>query len=138
LLGSVQFGDAAVIADLEAGIGTLTRLGERGVDAVCVVVEPTPKSIEVGARAAALAREKALGEVTVVANRVRDDGDVALVQQAFPGLPVVPVPDDPAIVEAERHGVAPLDSAPDAPAVRALADLAERLLDGRARTGRAS
>ncbi len=117
-----------VIADLEAGIGTLTRLGDQRVDAVLVVVEPTPKSLEVGSRAAQLARERSIGRVIVVASRVRDDVDLATVQAAFPGYEVVPVPDDPAIVRAERQGVAPLDVAPEAPAVRALVDLAESLL----------
>ncbi len=53
MLSSVDFGDTIVLADCEAGIGTLTRLGETPVDVVLVVVEPTPKSLEVGARAAA-------------------------------------------------------------------------------------
>ena len=117
-----------VIADLEAGLGTLSRLGEKKVDAVVLVVEPTPKSIEVATRAAALAREKSLGRLVVVANRVRDAGDLAAVRAAFPDDQVVGVPDDPAIVEAERRGLAPLDVAPGAPAVRALAELAETLV----------
>ena len=117
-----------MIADLEAGIGTLTRLGDRGVDAVLVVVEPTPKSLEVGARAADLARHKSLGRVVVVASRVRGDDDLAAVKAAFPGYDVVPVPDDPAIMEADREGVAPLDATPDSPAVRRLVELAESLL----------
>jgi MinD-like ATPase involved in chromosome partitioning or flagellar assembly len=66
--------------------------------------------------------------VVVTANRVRDDQDAARVREAFPGLDVVLVPDDPAVVAAERTGLAPLDAAPDAPAVRALVALAERLL----------
>jgi CO dehydrogenase maturation factor len=128
LLGSVEFNDVVVIADLEAGLGTLSRLGERKVDAVVLVVEPTPKSIEVATRAAALAREKSLGRLLVVANRVGDAGDLAAVRAAFPDDRVVGVPDDPAIVEAERRGLAPLDVAPGAPAVRALTDLAETLV----------
>ena len=128
MLGSVDFKEVTVIADLEAGIGTLTRLGDQRVDAVLVVVEPTPKSIEVGTRAAELAREKSLGRVVVVASRVRGDADLATVQAAFPGYDIVAVPDDAAIVRAERQGVAPLDTAPDAPAVRALVELAESLL----------
>ena len=128
MLGSVDFGDVTVIADLEAGIGTLTRLSEQRVDAVLVVVEPTPKSIEVGIRAADLAREKALGRVIVVASRIRNEGDLAVVAKAFPDHEVVPIPDDPAIVKADREGVAPLDTAPEAPAVRALVELAEGLL----------
>jgi CO dehydrogenase maturation factor len=128
LLGSVEFNDVVVIADLEAGIGTLSRLGDRKVDAVVLVVEPTPKSIEVATRAAALAREKSLGWLVVVANRVGDVGDLAAVRAAFPDDRVVGVPDDPAIVEADRQGLAPLDLSPGAPAVRALAELADTLL----------
>ncbi len=117
-----------MLADLEAGIGTLTRLQEAGVDAVLIVVEPTPKSLEVGSRALGLVREKGFGRVVVVANRVRHGADLATVQAAFPGIEVVAVPDDPAIVEADREGVAPLDLTPEAPAVLALVGLAESLL----------
>lgn len=63
---------------------------------------------------------------------MRDDDDAARVRAAFPGLDPVLVPDDPAIVAAERQGLAPLDAAPDAPAVLALVGLAESLLPGRA------
>lgn len=128
MLGSVDFEDATVIADMEAGIGTLTRLGDQRVDAVLVVVEPTAKSLEVGQRAAALAVEKSLGRVIVVASRIRHDADLEMVTALFAGYEVVPIPDDPAIVAADRAGVAPLDVAPDAPAVRALCELARGLL----------
>ncbi|MGI8535520.1 MAG: hypothetical protein ACR2K2_03300 [Mycobacteriales bacterium] len=64
----------------------------------------------------------------VTANRVHDDEDAARVRAAFPGIDVVLVPDDPAIIDAERRGLAPLDAAPDAPGVRALVGLAEGLL----------
>ncbi len=128
MLGSVTFEDQAVIADLEAGIGTLTRMEDKGVDTVLVVVEPTMKSVEVGARAAALVREKMLGRMLIVANRVRGEDDLATVRAKFPGEDIVAIPDDAAIVEAERRGVAPLDSAPNAPAVQALVALAERLV----------
>ncbi|MDP8991849.1 MAG: hypothetical protein M3N31_02155 [Actinomycetota bacterium] len=117
-----------MIADLEAGIGTLTRLGDQRVDAVLVVVEPTPKSVEVGTRAADLAREKSLGRVVVVASRVQGDDDLATIRSAFSGYEVVAVPDDPAIVEADRDGVAPIDATPEAPAVKALEELARSLL----------
>lgn len=123
----MDFTGQAVVADCEAGIGTLIRMKPGGVDVVLVVVEPTPKSIEVGQRAVALAREKAF-RVIVVAGRLHDQGDLDRIHSAFPDEEVVTVPDDPAIVAAERKGVAPLDTAPDAPAVLALVALAERLL----------
>ena len=57
LLGSVDFPEEdVVVADFEAGVGTLTRLGEEHVDTVVIVVEATPKSLEVGQRAAGRAR----------------------------------------------------------------------------------
>ncbi len=128
MLGSVDFGETTVVADFEAGIGTLTRMGDQPVDVVLVVVEPTPKSIEVGVRASSLAREKALGRVVIVASRIRDEDDLAVVTKAFPDDELVAVPADDAIVEADRDGRAPLDAAPDAPAVRAIVALAESLV----------
>ena len=128
MLSSVNFNHLTVIADLEAGIGTLTRLADQQVDVVLLVVEPTVKSLEVAARAAELVREKSLGRLIVIANRVRDQADLDAISSRLPGAEVVPVPHDPAIVEADRHGLAPLDSAPDAPAVRAISRIAEDLL----------
>ena len=113
---------------MEAGIGTLTRLGNERVDAVLVVVEPTPKSVEVGVRAAGLAEEKSLGRVIVVASRIRSEADMDTMRAAFAGYEIVAIPDDAAIVNADRMGVAPLDMAPDSPAVAALCSLARSLL----------
>ena len=127
MLGSAQLPDQTVIADLEAGMGTMTRMEAKSVDAVLVVVEPTPRAIQVGRRVAELAREKALGTLLVVANRIRTREDVALVRHAFPDVEVLTVPDDEAITRAERHGVAPLDTEPGSPAVRALVTIAERV-----------
>ena len=128
MLSSVEFGDTIVLADCEAGIGTLTRLGETPVDVVLVVVEPTPKSLEVGARAATLAKERKMGHIIVVASRIRNDDDLQAIKAALPGQEIVVVPDDPAIVAADRDGMAPLDTAPDSPAVRALMGVADRVL----------
>lgn len=103
------------------------RLEGLPVDVVVVVVEPTAKSLEVGRRAADLVREGSLGRLMVTANRVRDEDDVARVTAALPGVDVVIVPEDAAIVDAERQGAAP-HVAPHAPGTRALVGLAERLL----------
>ncbi|MDQ2826136.1 MAG: hypothetical protein M3Y04_04110 [Actinomycetota bacterium] len=128
LLGSVDFDENdVVVADFEAGVGTLTRLGEEHVDTVVIVVEATPKSLEVGARAAALAAERTVGRIVVVANRIRHDEDLQTVKGAFPGMEVVGVPHDMKIVEADRKGIAPIDLDPDAPAVKALIALATTL-----------
>ncbi len=130
MLGQLARPDRVVIADFEAGLGTVLRL-DAPVDVVVIVVEPTVKSLEVGRRAAETVREAALGRVVVTANRVRDEADAQRVREAFSGLDVGMVPDDPAVVEAERRGLAPLDAAPDAPAVQALVALAVSLLPAR-------
>jgi CO dehydrogenase nickel-insertion accessory protein CooC1 len=127
LLGSGEFGDATVIADLEAGIGTLMRLGERQVDAVLVVVEPTPKSVEVGMRAVDLARERSVTRVIVVANRLRDDADLQAVKDVLGDREMIVIPEDPVIARADREGVAPIDIDPTSPGVAAIVKLAERL-----------
>ena len=124
----MEFTDEVVVADFEAGVGTLTRLEEQRVDTVLVVAESTPKSLEVGQRAVQLAKDRQVGRIVVVANRIRSDADLQAVQAAFPDAEVVAVPDDPKIVEADRKGVAPIDLAPDAPAVVALIGLARGLV----------
>lgn len=128
MLSSIEFGDTIVVADCEAGIGTLTRLGDTPVDVVLVVVEPTPKSLEVGARAATLAKQREMGHIIVVASRIRNDADLESIRAALPGQEIVVVPDDPAIVAADREGLAPLDTAPDCPAVLALMGVADLVL----------
>lgn len=128
LLGQIAGPDLVVVADFEAGLGTVMRLDGQPVDVVVVVVEPTAKSLEVGRRAADLVRDTGLGRVVVSANRVRDETDRDRVRAAFGDTEIFWVPDDPAVVEAERRGVAPLDADAGAPAVRALVDLAHGLL----------
>lgn len=117
-------GTTTVVADCEAGIGTLTRLEQGAVDVVLLIVEPMAKSIEVGVRAQRLVAENELGTLVVIANQVRDDADLAAVERALPGARIVPIPYDARIVEADRHGVAPFDLDPGGAAVTAIADLA--------------
>jgi hypothetical protein len=66
--------------------------------------------------------------VVVVANRVRCEADLAAVRAALGQYELAIVPEDEAITRAERDGRAPVDGRTDAPAVRALSDLAERLV----------
>jgi len=128
LLGEVEGGDGQiVVGDLEAGIGTVLRLQEGQADVIVVVAQPTAKSLEVARRALELAPERA-PRVIVVANRVRDDEDLAVIHAALgEDHEYVIVPDDEAIAEADREGRAAIDVDPDSAGVRALIDLADRL-----------
>ncbi|GAC1497767.1 MAG: hypothetical protein NVS1B1_14950 [Candidatus Limnocylindrales bacterium] len=131
MLGQLERGERVLIADLEAGITNLNRMAPGAVDLVLIVVEATPKSIEVAQRAAAIAAERQVGPVRFVANKLRGPEDLAMLRGAL-GYEVVQVPEDPGVHEADRDGVALLDHAPDCPAVRAIAGLAAELLPAHA------
>ncbi|MDQ6778031.1 MAG: AAA family ATPase [Actinomycetota bacterium] len=127
LLGELEQDERIVICDLEAGLATLMRLQEGEADVVVIVAQPTAKSIEVARRAVELASNRAV-RVIVVANRVRDEADeAAIVAGVGDEHELAVVPDDGVIAESDREGVAAIDLDPDAPGVRALVDLADRL-----------
>ena len=128
LLDELDMADGVVIADFEAGLGTLIRMGDRPVDVVVVVAEPTAKSMEVARRAVDLIEQNRLGRVVIAANRVRDDDDLARLRAAFHSHDIVVIPDDPEIGNAERAGSSPLDSAPLTAGVQALIRLAESVV----------
>ncbi len=97
-----------------------------------LVVEPNTKSLLTGRRIARVAaRIDPPPTVVAVANRVRKPGDVERVGQAT-GLQVVgAVPWDEELAEAERRMLAPIDHAPDCPAVRAIESLVNELVGER-------
>ena len=128
LLGELhENGEGVLIGDLEAGTGTLLRLGEDRVEVALVVAQPTAKALDIAARACRTAANRGV-RVVVVANRVRDESDAALVRAAVAPHEVVVVPEDPGIARADREGRAPIDVAPDGPGVQALGELARRLV----------
>ncbi len=117
------------ILDTEASPEHLSRGTARYADAMLIVVEPYFKSLETGRRMAALAEDLGLEHVALVANKVRDERDLEAVRQFTDrhGLELAGVvPFDPSFQGAERAEQAPLDFAPDAPAVQAIDDLARR------------
>jgi len=125
-------GDACII-DLEASTEHLMVATAKHADAMYAVVEPYGGSLQTGRRVAVLARDMGLEHVGLIANKVRDDDDIATVA-AYAGRHgidlVGAVPYDECFREAERALLAPLDHAPDAPAMRAIDGLAARLVAG--------
>jgi CO dehydrogenase maturation factor len=126
LLRELESEGKIIIGDLEAGIGTVMRLQEGQADVVLIVVQPTAKSIDVARRAVELSNDRG-ARMIVVANRVRDDEDLALIRAAVGDAEMVVVPDEPAIALADREGRAAIDVDEDAPGVRVLIELADRL-----------
>ncbi len=132
----IEVAEDVCILDTEASPEHLARGTARYADAMLAVVEPYYKSLETGRRMAVLAKDLGLERVALVANKVRDDRDLAAVQEfaRANGLEITGViPFDEEMPAAERAGVAPLDHAPDTAAVAAIGELAHRMAgNGRA------
>ena len=119
--------DDVCILDTEASPEHLSRGTARYADALYAVVEPYYKSLETGRRMAALAHDLGLQRVALIANKIRDDDELAAVQEfaAQNQLEIAAVvPYDESLPEAERARKAPLDFAPDTPAIGAITDFA--------------
>ena len=126
MLGQLERSDEFVIADLEAGVGNLARMAAHAVDTIFVIVEATPKSIEVAQRAVRVATERNVAPIRVIANKIRGEGDLAMIRAAL-GVEVIAVPEDLAILAADRDGRSIVDTAPGAPAVTILSGVAAAL-----------
>ena len=124
------------ILDTEASPEHLSRGTARYADAMYAVVEPYYKSLETGRRMSVLAKDLGLERVGLIANKIRDAHERAAVEEfaQLHGLEIVGViPFDERLPDAERAQQAPLDFAPNSPAVRAITQLAQEVAsDGRA------
>lgn len=129
LLGELEGGGRLVLCDMEAGLGTVARIQPGQLDFLVVVAEPSAKGIDVARRAAQIGASRT--RVIVVANRIREPADLAAITAALGEHELIVVPEDPVIARADRDGLAPIDVDPEAPGVRALIGLAERLVADR-------
>jgi len=122
----------SVVGDLPGG----TRQPFAGwgdyADMFIAIIEPMAKSMLAGRRLANLAaRPDGPKSIVAIANKVREEGDRALVQERT-GLRVIgAVPFDTAFADAERQARAPIDAVPDSPAVLAVESLVDQLIEER-------
>ncbi len=126
--------DEFCILDTEASPEHLSRGTARYADGMLAVVEPYFKSLETGRRMALLAKDLGLDHVALLANKIREERELIAVREFAEqhGLEIAGVvPYDGSLPDAERNSVAPLDYAPDAPAIGAIGEIAERLAGGR-------
>ena len=123
-----------VLVDMEAGIEHFSRANGtlRYVDALLILVEPFYKSLVTARTVVSLSAELGIERRYVVANKVRNENDLAAIKEFCreSGLELIAiVPFEPAFPEAETRETAPIDAAPDAPGVLAARALAQRVLD---------
>jgi CO dehydrogenase maturation factor len=118
-----------VVGDLPGGTRQAFTGWGSWASTVCIVVEPTAKSLLSGRRLANMADLDPDNpkRVVAVASKVREEDDVEMIAKGT-GLEVIAaIPWDEELAEAERRQLAPIDFAPDSPAVRAVESLVERL-----------
>jgi CO dehydrogenase maturation factor len=124
-------GDVTIL-DMEASLEHLARGTVRHADALLVVTEPYYRSLETTGRLVPLARDLGIPRVWVVANKVRTDRDDAAISEYCDRHSfelVASIPFDEAVSEADRTGRSLIDVGPVAPAVLAIATLADALLE---------
>ena len=124
--------DGVCIVDTDATVEQFLRIAVIRADAVLVVVEPYFKSLETGRRMARLGKLQGYERVALLANKVRDEHEDVNAFAAEHGLEVAGlIPFDDRLPQSEWAQQAPLDFDPHSPAVAAIEDLAQRLLDAR-------
>ncbi len=119
------------LVDLEASPEHLSRGTTRHVDQLLLVVEPYYRSYETARRMAELASELPIPHVGVVANKLRTPSDAEAIAEfcvrhslALDGY----IPWSDAVLDADKDGVPLLDHDPEGPVVRAVSELADRLV----------
>jgi len=117
-----------VLVDLGGGVMTVARGDKSQIDALVVVVEPYPRSAEVGRRLLEMAAQKGVARRIVVANKITGAEDLEAIRMFLGVDPDVVIPDDASVRGADREGISPIDHDPRSPAMGALRDLASSLV----------
>src|SRR5919197_2410258 len=115
-----------VVGDLPAGPRQAAFDWAPYADTVLVAAEPTWTSALTAGRIARIARSRVV-DVVFVATKVGGAGDLRLIERLLGEAVLAAIPLDDAVSAAERAGLAPIDSAPHGPAVRAVERLADAL-----------
>ncbi len=121
------FSNWTFIGDLPAGPRQAAYNWAPYAQKYVVVVQPGAQSALTARRVARILRQRAEADVVLIANRVQDQGDVRHVEKLI-GEPVfTSLPFDERVAMAERLGIAPIDYAPDSPAIVAIERLVAEL-----------
>lgn len=120
-----------VLTDLSAGTRQPYFGWAGSPDVLLIVVEPSMQSLMTARRMVRLTEEAPEMRLAGVANKVSASAQRGVLQTELEriGIPyLAEVPLDPALAEAERRGVPPVDLDPRSPGVEAVRALAERLV----------
>lgn len=117
-----------MLVDLGGGVMTVARGDKSEIDALVVVVEPYPRSAEVGRRLLDMAKAKGIERRVVVANKVVDQADLDAIIGFLGMEPDIVIPKDGSVLAADRAGASPVDHDPTSAALGILRDFATSLV----------
>ncbi len=118
--------NSVVIIDMEAGVEHLGRGTTRGIDLMLIVVEPGTRSIETAGRIVELARQIDIRKFGTVINKAGEEVKYIEDKLKRYGIDILGViPYDPALVEADMEGTAPIDKG--GAAVEAMKNIWEKI-----------
>jgi CO dehydrogenase maturation factor len=122
----VLYRDDIVLMDMEAGVEHLGRATSSSVDALVIVVNPGARSRVAAGQIRKLGDDIGIKNIIILGNRVRDEKDKALINEAFSDHTILGfLPEMDEIVQADREGRRPFENISDAPQV--LFEIAEKL-----------
>ncbi|MDR2357901.1 MAG: AAA family ATPase [Oscillospiraceae bacterium] len=102
--------DEVVILDMEAGLEHLGRGTADFVDRFIVVIEPGARSVQTYRSVKKLASDLGVRNISVVANKIRDDGDREYLKERIPPEELLGfVSYDAGVIEADRTSASPFD-----------------------------
>lgn len=118
-----------LVGDLPGGTRQAMFGWARYADTVCVVVEPTVKSMHTARRLLSLSGAKwGPLRLVLVVNKTRDGSDAARVSERLGLEAAAVVPHDGTAGRADRCGTAPLDSAPNGELAGAVGGLVDHVV----------
>ncbi len=115
--------DEIVIIDFYAGLEHLGRGTSKGVDSMITVVEPGTRSLDLARRINSLGASLAVPRRYVVGNRISNEQEENFIVNASTEFDLELlgiIPRDPSIIESDIKGIAPIDFAPESPALLAI------------------
>ncbi|MHA2062513.1 MAG: ATP-binding protein [Candidatus Sifarchaeia archaeon] len=122
--------DDIVIIDFYAGLEHLGRGTSKGVDAMITVVEPGTRSLDLAKRINSLGASLGVPRRYIVGNRISNEQEENFIKNAAieSDLELLGIiPRDPAIIQSDIMSIAPIDFAPECPALVAIQKIKEIL-----------
>ena len=99
-----------VILDMEAGLEHLGRGTTSGMDQFIVVIEPGARSVQTYKNVKRLAEDLGVKQVSVVANKVRDEKDEEFIRSKIPAEDLLGfIHYNTEVIDADRQGSSPYD-----------------------------